>query len=259
MTSKLSLIRELAIVEFKLKYQGSIIGYLWSLAKPLAIFGVLYVVFTMFVKIGADQEFFAVYLLLGIVLWSFFAETTNLATRSIVEKSDLLRKVHFPKVIILLSTSISALITLALNMLVVILFAVLSGAEVALVSLGLILIVIQLYILSLGVSLFLAAMYVRYRDISHIWEVALQMLFYASAIIYPLSIVPQKFIDLIILSPITQIIQDARWLLIDRDVITAAKTLASPLTIVPYVIPPLLLIAGIIYFNARSKYFAEEA
>ena len=110
------LIRELAITDFKLKYQGSVAGYLWSLAKPLMVFGVLYLVFNVFVKIGASIPHYPLYLLLGVILWSYFAETTTVAMGSIVGKGDMIRKVYFPRIILLISSSITALITLLLNL-----------------------------------------------------------------------------------------------------------------------------------------------
>ena len=120
----IDLIRELAITDFKIKYQGSVLGYVWSLAKPLAMFGVLYLVFTVFVRVGSTIPHYALYLLLGIVLWNYFAETTMTSMRSISDKGDMMRKVYFPRITIILSASISSTITLLLNMIVVIIFLI---------------------------------------------------------------------------------------------------------------------------------------
>ena len=120
------LIRELAITDFKLKYQGSVAGYLWSLAKPLMIFGVLYMVFNVFVRIGSSISYYPLYLLLGVILWSYFAETTSIGMRAIVDKGDMIRKVYFPKTVLVISASISALITLLLNLLVVFIFMIMA-------------------------------------------------------------------------------------------------------------------------------------
>ncbi len=257
-----SMVRELAVSDFKLKYQGSILGYVWSLIKPLAIFGVLYVVFSVFVRIGSDIQHYPVYLLLGIVLWNYFAESTNNAMRSIVDKGDLIRKVYFPRIVILLATSISALITLVLNLLIVVVFMAANQLfpaplEVA----GFILLIVELYCLSLGVSFFLAAWYVKFRDFAYIWEVALQLLFYASAVIFPLNIIPARyyhFLQALTLSPVTQIIQDARQLLIGPDAITTFDAVHSALRFVPYLIPPLLAVLGYLYFERAASRFAED-
>ena len=254
-----NLVRELAITDFKIKYQGSVLGYAWSIAKPLAMFGVLYLVFTVFVRIGSSLPHYALYLLLGIVLWTYFADTTTLAMRSVADKGDLMRKVYFPRITIILSASISALITLTLNMLIVVVFMMISGVNPGWGAVTFMLLLVELYVLCLGVSLILSALYVKFRDIGHIWEVLLQLLFYASAIIYPLSIVPVKYQKLVLLDPVTQIIQDSRLVLITPEAITVQTVLHGPLAVLPYIIPFVLTIIGFIYFEKSAKNFAEEA
>lgn len=251
------LTKELAITEFKLKYQGSVIGYFWSLMKPLLLFGVLYLVFTVFVKIGSAEPFYPLYLLLGIVLFNYFSESTSSGMRAIVDKADLIKKVYFPRIILLLSSSISALITLFLNLLVVAIFIPIAGIELHMSMLLFILVILELFLLSLGISLFLGALYVKFRDFAYIWEVLLQLLFYASAIIFPLSIVPEKYINLILLSPVTQIVQDARKVLINTDIVSSLDKLGT-LAVIPYLIPVLLVISGYFYFKKTAASFAEN-
>jgi len=253
-----SLVRELAVADFKLKYQGSVFGYLWSLMKPLAIFGVLYLVFSVFVRIGSSIQNYPVYLLIGIVLWNYFAESTINGMRSIVDKGDLIRKIYFPRIVILFSSSISALITLLLNLVIILVFLAIAHIHPTFTSGAFFLLIVELFLLSLGVSLFLGAFFVRYRDFAYIWEVALQLLFYASAIIYPLSIVPLQFQKILLLSPITQIIQDSRWVLVSHQTLTGADVLHGLLIIVPYLIPALLTICGYLYFEHTASRFAEE-
>lgn len=253
-----SLIRELAITEFKLKYQGSVIGYFWSLVKPLAIFGVLYLVFTVFVRIGSGIKHYPVYLLTGIVLWNYFAESTIASMRSIVDKGDLIRKVYFPRIVILLASSLSALITLVLNLLIIALFILGAGIHPTLGYGLFLLLLIELYLVSLGVSLFLSALYVKFRDFAYIWEVALQLLFYSSAVIFPLDIVPKRYLHLITLNPVTQIIQDSRYVLVSKQTITVLGINHTVLAYIPYLIPPLLTIFGYLYFRSAADKFAEE-
>lgn len=253
------LIRELAITDFKLKYQGSVAGYLWSLAKPLMVFGVLYLVFNVFVKIGASIPHYPLYLLLGVILWSYFAETTTVAMGSIVGKGDMIRKVYFPRIILLISSSITALITLLLNLIIIfafLIFAKIIPSPKDLFLFGIL--IIELYVLCLGISLILASLFVKFRDIGHIWEVLIQVLFYATPIIYPLAIVPIKFQKLILLSPITQIIQDARWLLVTQETVTSESILKFPLVLVPYALPLIILVAGYFIFQKSSSQFAEN-
>jgi ABC-2 type transport system permease protein len=213
----------------------------------------------VFVRIGSDIPHYPVYLLLGIVLWNYFAESTNNGMRSIVDKGDLIRKVYFPRIVILLAGSISALITLLLNLMVIVIFLALAQiAPEPLQILGFAVLTAELYLLSLGVSLFLAALYVRFRDFAYIWEVALQLLFYASAIIFPLSIVPHQFLQLLVISPITQIVQDARYLLVSPQTITTLDTVHNLWELFPYITPIVLVVLGYLYFEHTASRFAED-
>src|SRR5687768_2564352 len=168
------LLRELVVTDFKLRYQGSILGYLWSLLKPLLLFAILYVVFVRFLKFGGDVEHFPVYLLLGVVMWSFFTEATSQGMSAIVSRGDLIRKINFPKYIIVVSGTLSALINLILNLIVVSIFLWLNGVHLSATILLFPLNILELYIVALAIAFLLAALYVKYRDISHIWEVFLQ-------------------------------------------------------------------------------------
>jgi ABC-2 type transport system permease protein len=252
------LIRELAITDFKLKYQGSVLGYLWSFAKPLMLFAVLYVVFTKFVRIGAGVQNYPLYLLLGIVLWSYFTDSTMTAMSSIVDRADLIRKVYFPRIVIVVAASISSLITLALNLLVIVVFMLIARVPFNFGDPLFVLLLLEFYILSVGCSLLLAALYVKFRDFRHIWEVALQILFYASAIIFPLSVVPSKYIPYLLINPIAQIIQDARYLLITKQALIPAQVLHFPWVLLPYLIPLVIFVLGYTYFNRTAARFAEE-
>lgn len=253
------LVRELALTDFKIKYQGSLIGYAWSLVKPLAMFGVLYLVFTVFVRIGSGIQHYALYLLLGIVLWTYFADATSTSMRAVADKGDMMRKVYFPRIAIIIAASISSAITLLLNLVVVFVFIVIARIVPTFNVLWFIPLLLELFVLCLGIAFILSALFVKYRDIGHIWEVLLQLLFYASAIIYPLQLVPLKYQKFILLNPITQIVQDARYVLVTKETITASSRLDTPLQIIPYLIPFVLLIVGYFYFEKAAKNFAEEA
>jgi ABC-2 type transport system permease protein len=254
-----NLLRELALTDYKVKYQGSLLGgYIWSFAKPLLLFGVLYFVFTRFVRLGSGVPDYALQLLLGIVLWTYFADATMRGMSSIVDRGDLIRKVYFPRVIIVVAASLSSLITLALNLVVVVVFFLASGVGVRLTTPLFLLLVVELYALSLGSSFLLAALFVRFRDFRHIWELGLQLLFYASPIIYPLSFIPAKWQELFSLNPIAQIVQDSRKVLISPTTLAPMDILHSPLVLIPYAIPVLLLLFGYLYFNRAAAQFAEE-
>ncbi len=253
-----TLIRELAITDFKLKYQGLALGYIWSLAKPLMLFTVLYFVFTRLIRLGDAVPHYALYLLLGVVLWSYFFESTSVAMVSVVDRRELIRKVYFPRIVIPIATSISSLITLGLNLLVVFVFIAVTGVGFRITVPLFVLLLLELYVLSLGFSLLLAALYVKFRDLRPIWEVGLQLLFYASPIIYPLTLVPKRFAAVIALSPVAQIIEDSRKLLITPQALSTVDYVQWPLALLPYLIPPAVLVLGYWYFKSTAAQFAEE-
>lgn len=256
----LAILREMVATDFKVRYQGSVLGYFWSLLKPLLLFGVLYVLFTYIAPIGQGVEHYGVSLLLGIVLWNLFSETTMIGASSVVARGDLIRKVSIPRYLVVLSSSVSALINLGLSLIVVFIFALMNGVEPSTSWLMLILVILELFLLSLGAAFVLATAYVKFRDITYIWEVVLQAGFYASMIIIPMSIVPERLYVWFFMNPIVQIVQDARSFLIGGDSIpTIWNTVEDPLIrAIPFVVIVVLCVVGFIYFRSRSKYFAED-
>lgn len=256
------LLRELVITDFKLRYQGSVLGYLWSLLKPLLLFAILYVVFVKFLKFGAGIEHFPVYLLLGIVMWTFFTEATGQGMAAIVARGELIRKINFPKYIIVISGTISALINLLLNLVVVVVFMIINGVHVHWSLLLFPLNILELYVFSLAVAFYLAALYVKYRDIAHIWEVFLQGAFYATPILYPISLivaVSPLAAQLLMLNPVAQVIQDARYNAITHQSVTT-QGLSSDIyvTLLPYILVVLAIVYASYYFKKNQKYFAEN-
>lgn len=256
------LLRELVITDFKLRYQGSVLGYLWSLLKPLFLFSILYVVFVHFLKFGQGIEHFAISLLLGIVLWNFFVESTLQGMQAIVGRGELIRKINFPKYIIVISGTLSALINLLLNLLVVGVFILFSGVELRTEALLFPLLLAELYIFALAIAFFLAAAYVKYRDINHIWEVLLQAAFYATPILYPISEVAKfapEAAKALLLNPIAQIIQDSRYVLITEQTDTLYKMVEKQIAwAVPFLIVLIAILLSSWYFKKNAKYFAEN-
>lgn len=254
------LLRELVVTDFKLRYQGSALGYAWSILKPLFLFAILYIVFDKFLRLGRDIEHFPVYLLLGIVLWTFFAEATNLGLQSIVSRGDLIRKINFPKYIIVVSGTISSLINLAINLLVVLVFILFNGVVLSWSALLIFPLILELYIFSLAIAFLLAALNVKFRDVSYLWEIVMQGAFYATPVIYPLQMVLVQSVfaaKLLLLNPVAQIIQDARFALVTPDTVTIWNTVGGWKIIVPFAIIIVLLIAASVYFKKNSKHFAE--
>jgi ABC-2 type transport system permease protein len=255
------LLRELVITDFKLRYQGSVLGYAWSLLKPLFLFAIMYVVFGLLVKLGSIEHY-AVYLLLGVVLWTFFSEATNQGMSSIIARGDVIRKINFPKYIIVISTTISALVNLVMNLVIVAVLMLFNGVELHVSALLIPIYIVEIYIFALGLSLFLSALNVKYRDTGHIWEIIMQAAFYATPIIYPLAVVIQKSnlaAQIIMLNPVAQAIQDARYALITKDTITPTQLFHNPVFIlIPFAIVLATLLFGALYFKKNSRFFAEN-
>ena len=255
-----AILREMVATDFKVRYQGSALGYVWSLLKPLLLFAVLYVLFTYIAPIGKDVEHYGVMLLVGIVFWNFFSETTMVGASSVVAHGDLIRKVSIPRYLVVIASAISALINLGLSLIVFFIFALLNGIMPSLSWIGLVLIVIELFVLAVGLAFILATAYVKFRDITYIWEVVLQAGFYASMIIIPISIVPAYMHDWFFMNPIVQIVQDARNFLIpDVGNITIWNTVEHPiLRLMPFILITVIALIGYKYFQARSRFFAED-
>lgn len=258
----LILLRQLVITDFKLRYKGSFLGYIWSLLRPLALFAILYVVFVNFLKIGAGIPHFAVYLLLGVVLWNYFTEVTSNGLSAIVGKGDLMRKLYFPRYVIVVAGSFSALINLAINLLVVAVFMYINGVAFTWSILWLIPLIIELFIFALGVAFLLAALYVKFRDINYIWEVILQGGFYATPVLYPLSLVIDKsemVAKIMLMNPVAQIMQDARWAVVTKDTQTISTIVNNPLApYAPVVMVIVVAVVSVIYFRKKAPSFAEE-
>lgn len=257
------LLRELVRTDFKLRYQASVLGYAWSILKPLFLFTIMYIVFVHFLRFGEGIEHFAPMLLLGIVLWNFFSETTKQGMNSIVSKGGLMRKINFPKYILVISTSISALINLAINLLVVFIFMLVDGVELRSSMLLFPVFLVLLYGFSLAIGFLFAAVSVRFRDISYIWDILLQAGFYGSAIFYPLQRVAAASLEaaqVMILNPMAFIIQGSRAALFGgKDVLTIGDLHSNPIWIaVPVAIMVTFAIVAIWYFRKHSARFAEE-
>lgn len=261
--SKHYLLKQLVITDFKLRYQGSVLGYFWSLFKPLLMFGVLYVVFTYIIPTGKDVPYFSAYLLLGIVIWTFFSEATLMGLGSIVGRGDLIRKVSISKMSIVVASVLSAGVNFLLNMMVVFIFMLASGADISWSLVPLVpLLLVELILMVLGIALILSALYVRFRDFAPIWDIVLQVMFYATPIIYPLTFAlnaSPRIAEILSLNPLTQIIQDMRYILVTPVTLTTHQVLDNIISyVLPFIFMVAILILGIIYFNKRSKYFVEE-
>ncbi|MCZ8465756.1 ABC transporter permease [Streptococcus uberis] len=255
------LLKELVKTDFKLRYQGSAIGYLWSILKPLLMFTIMYLVFIRFLRLGGSVPHFPVALLLANVIWSFFSEATSMGMVSIVTRGDLLRKLNFSKHTIVFSAVLGALINFSINLVVVLIFALINGVSISPFAYMAIPLFIELLILAVGVALLLSTLFVYYRDLAQVWEVLMQAAMYATPIIYPITFVSDKnplAAKILMLNPLAQMIQDLRFLLIDRANATIWQMSNHwYYVMIPYLIPFLVLALGILVFNKNAKKFAE--
>jgi ABC-2 type transport system permease protein len=258
----LIIMRQLVITDFKLRYQNSVLGYMWTLLRPLGLFVVLYIVFAKFLKVGDAVPHYSVYLLFGIVLWNYFTEVTNGAVTSIVGRGDMMRKLSFPRYTVVVAGSISALINLSINMLVIFFFMWLNKTPFHVNGFLIILPIIELFIFSLAVAFIISTLYVRFRDVNYIWEVGLQAAFYATPILYPISLVTgisRTFSQILMLNPLAQLIQDARVFLVTNQTQTINTIYGhSYARFFPLAIVLALAIIAVFYFKKQSPNFAEE-
>ncbi len=259
------LLAELVKTDFKLRYQGSALGILWSVLKPLMIFVVMYFIFVKFLRItDSSIPNYAITLLLGLSLWGFFTEAVTLGMNSIVARGDLMRKINFPKYIVIISSMVSALISLSINLLVVLAFAIFAGVKFQWSVLILPFNIILLFATAFGLALILSTLYVKFRDISHIWEVFMQILVYSMPIMYPISMVTKvsffgfSIAKIMMLNPIALAIQDIRHNLIAHETPTFWTLFENYwFALIPILITTLLVAFGLWYFNKNSKKFAE--
>ena len=257
-----NLARTMAVSEFKLRYFGSSLGYLWSLMRPLLLFGILYAVFTQIVRVGSGVELYPVALLLGVVLFSFFAEATGGALSSLVDREALIRKVEFPRLAVPLSTVLTALMNVALNLIAVFVFLLAAGGAVRWSWLELPFLLAALALLAGGAGLLLSVLYVHFRDVRPIWDVALQVLFYASPIFYPIDAVAKNhetLAHLMMLNPFAAILQQARHALIAPSHPSAAEAIGGGAAILaPILIGVAIVVAGCTAFHRAAPRIAER-
>jgi ABC-2 type transport system permease protein len=250
----------LAVTEFKLRFFGSVLGYLWQLVRPLLLFAVLYFVFTKFVKIGGSVPHYPVLLLANIVLYTFFADGTG-AVSSMVDREGLVRKIQFPRMAVPVSVVLTASFNLVLNMVVVLGFALASGVEPRWSWLEAPFLIALLAALVVGLAMLLSALYVRFRDIKPIWEVVLQVAFYATPIIYAIEAidVSPRIREAIMLSPLAAILQQFRHAVIDPSSPSAAAAAGgSARLLIPAAVGIGVAALGFWYFDREAPRMAED-
>jgi ABC-2 type transport system permease protein len=255
----LALTWTLAVTDWKLRFYGSALGYLWQLVRPFAFFGVIYVVFTEIVGLGNDIPNYGVYILFALVLFNFFAEVTNACVQSLVARENLLRKVSFPRLAIPMSVTLAGLFNLIGTLLAVFVFAIGNGIYPTFSWLELIVLVVLLSMFASGVGMVLSVLYVRFRDVQPIWEVFTQILFYASPILYVSTLVDECCQRPYLANPLAAILAQMRSAVIDPTAPSAAVAIGGWVRL----LIPLAVVIGVFafgfwLFNREAPKIAEH-
>lgn len=241
---------KLAISDFKLRYKNSILGFFWSLIEPLLMLVVLYVIFSYFMRMNVEN--YQLFLLVGIISWNMFTRGTTMALNSILGKPGLVNKVYFPREILVVSSSITALLMTLLEFVVLGVFMLIFKVMPTLAIIYFPIILLIQFILVLGISFGLASLNIYYRDIQYIWAVILQAGFFAIPIIYPISIIPEKYVWIIKLNPMAHIIDMLRGSVI-------YSTIPAVRDIIFVIISTFIIfIIGYMIFLRFEPRFAEE-
>jgi ABC-2 type transport system permease protein len=248
----------LGLTDWRLRFYGSALGYLWTLVRPFAFFGVIYFVFTEIAKLGTDVPHYASYILISMVLFNFFAEITNNAVISLPARENLLRKMHFPAIVIPLAVVVTGLLTLAGTLVAVIIFAFINGVTLHWGWLELPVLIGLLLTLGLGVGMLLSALYLRFRDVQPIWEVIAQILFYASPILYVATNVPGAYYQAYLCNPIAAIFTQMRHAVIDPTAPSIFTALPDGKWLIPLGLILGTFALGLWVFRRESPRVAEN-
>jgi ABC-2 type transport system permease protein len=248
----------LAVTDFKLRFYGSVLGYVWTLARPFLFFGVIYLVFSEIAGLDANVKNYGVYILFGLVLFQFFGETTGNCVRCLATRESLLRKMRFPRLVIPLSVVMTAILNLAGTLAAALIFAIAAGVYPTWSWLGLPVIIVLVGVFATGLGLLLSALFVRYRDVAPIWEVASQMLFYVSPILYVTTLVPEQYREVYLMNPLATLLTEMRAAVVDPSA-PHAWDLGGPVAmLVAAAVVVIAVVLGLYAFNRQAPRIAEE-
>lgn len=254
-------LRVIAMIDFKLKYLDSALGYLWSVAKPLSYFAVIWALLGGIFKAGVPIERYPLYLLIGLVIYGYFVESVGMAMSSIVSRTGLLRRVYFPRIVVPLAATATAAVTFFVNTLAVVVFIAISRVQPGLDWLLLVPLLLELYVVILGLGLIMATLFVRFRDIGQLWDLSAQLLLFAMPVMYSISFMPPRVQKLLVMNPVAQVLQDIRYVILGPD--RGPETIAgiyggAEWRLVPIGFALVLLAIGLYVFRRESPFFAER-
>jgi ABC-2 type transport system permease protein len=250
----LELLYLIASTEFKRTYFGTVLGYLWSLCRPLLLFAVLLVVFTHVVRLGSSVAHYPVLLLLNIVLFGFFQEATNNAVGSVVNQEAVVRKTQFPRLVIPLAVVLTSVFNLVLNLVVAFVFILAFGVSPTWHWLLFGAVLMALFVLTTAVAMILSSLYPRFRDIGIIWTVFSTALFYASPVLYPLNKLHGTLGHLAALNPLAPLLELTRRWVIDPSAPVQGGALR---VVVPIAIYAIVCVLAVWVFRREAPRIAE--
>lgn len=259
----LRVLRVVGTTDFKAKYTDAALGYLWSLVKPLAYFGLLWLVFAHLLRTANQTSEFTVFLLIGLLLFLFFIDSVSAMLTSIVKDGELLRRMAFPPILVPLSSSVAIGITFCVNLAAVVVFIAIAKVSPRIEWLLVLPLLLELYLFIVGLGLLLSALYVRFRDVGQVWELAASLLFFASAIFYPIGILPLWAQRVAFLNPFVQVMQDIRHVVLGGtsgpyDVSASGVFAGFGGRLVPITIVAVLFLGAFAFFRREGRYFAER-
>ena len=250
----------MSLTEFRLTFHGTVLGYFWSLARPLLTFGVLLAVFTQVFRLGDAVPDYPALLLLNVMLFTLFGESTNRAVTSLVAREGVVRRTQFPRLVIPLSVVLTEAFNLVLNLAAVFVFIVVYGVEPRWTWLLLPVIVLALLVITVAFSMLLSAVYPRVRDVALIWSVLATVLFYGSPILYPIESAPQTFRDIVQLNPLSPIFEQAHKWIIDPSAPGALEAVQGSeyLLVISAAIYLAICVSAALVFRREAPRIAEE-
>lgn len=248
--SDFSLIKKISFIDFKLRFNSSVLGFAWSLLNPLLMLTVLFIVFSVLLK--SPVKHYSLFVLLGIISWNFFSIGTMNGMVSVLNKASLIKKVNFKKEILVFASCLTSFYCFLLNLVVFFIMMLISGVQFQLTNLYYLISLLSLFIQTLGISFFLSAFYTKFRDLNEIWSVLLQAGFFLAPIIYPISLIPESYIRFYFLNPFSRILTESRKLLISN----------TPTTVrfvgITFIMSLIIFLVGYIVFKLREPKMVEE-
>lgn len=252
-------LRVLAAIDFKMKYAQSAMGYVWSLTKPLAYFSVLWLVFGHFFKVpGGTVENFALFLIVGLVVYLFFIDAIGMALPAIAAKGTLLRRLRFSPIVLPVSATITGLMTFAINSIAVAFFVAVSGVTPNVRWLLIPLLVLELYAFVVGFALIVSALFVQFRDVAQLWELASQLMIFLTPVMYSPGVFPEWAQRVVFVNPLVQVMQDLRSVILPEEQLTTASVYGPLGYLLPLSVVALTVLAGVLLLWRNGPRFAER-